>query len=197
VGRQVAPLVSCGPRVRVLGGLVDRTEFKRCHAVESLNRRTDSIGAMVLRTLHTTAEWHAIGWPPASAGTSKISTASSPSIPQTRKAPPVEIEIDARTLSCGEPNRDADPGSADFLDVEHYPPITIRANQIWKSSGVAFRSANGMQNQVVWTVATQTWDVAGRSAVLLMQDASSIDRPAYAWEQNCGARPSRIPHAFS
>jgi len=42
----------------------------------------------------------------------------------------VEIEIDARTLWTGEPDRDAHLRSADFLDVEHYPTITFRSREV-------------------------------------------------------------------
>ena len=42
----------------------------------------------------------------------------------------VEIEIDARTLWTGEPDRDAHLRSADFLDVEHYPTITFRSHHV-------------------------------------------------------------------
>ena len=42
----------------------------------------------------------------------------------------VEIEIDARTLWTGEPDRDAHLRSADFLDVEHDPTITFRSREV-------------------------------------------------------------------
>jgi len=42
----------------------------------------------------------------------------------------VEIEIDARGLWTGEPDRDAHLRSADFLDVEHYPTITFRSREV-------------------------------------------------------------------
>ena len=42
----------------------------------------------------------------------------------------VEIEIDARGLWTGEPDRDAHLRSADFLDVEHYPAITFRSREV-------------------------------------------------------------------
>jgi polyisoprenoid-binding protein YceI len=42
----------------------------------------------------------------------------------------VEIEIDARTLWTGEPDRDAHLRSGDFLDVEHYPTITFRSREV-------------------------------------------------------------------
>jgi polyisoprenoid-binding protein YceI len=50
-----------------------------------------------------------------------------PSSPQSSA---VEIEIDARTLWTGEPERDAHLRSADFLDVEHYPSITFRSREV-------------------------------------------------------------------
>jgi len=42
----------------------------------------------------------------------------------------VEIEIDARTLWTGEPDRDAHLRSADFLDVEHHPTIAFRSHEV-------------------------------------------------------------------
>ena len=36
----------------------------------------------------------------------------------------VGVQIDAKSLWTGEPDRDAHLRSADFLDVEHYPAIT-------------------------------------------------------------------------
>src|SRR5439155_22195808 len=45
-------------------------------------------------------------------------------------ASPVEATIDATTLWTGEPQRDAHLRSSDFLDVEKYPQIIFRGNQI-------------------------------------------------------------------
>ena len=42
----------------------------------------------------------------------------------------VEVEIDARGLWTGEPDRDAHLRSADFLDVEHFPTITFRSREV-------------------------------------------------------------------
>ncbi len=42
----------------------------------------------------------------------------------------VEATIDARGIWTGEPNRDAHLRSADFLDVDNYPEITFRGNQV-------------------------------------------------------------------
>jgi polyisoprenoid-binding protein YceI len=42
----------------------------------------------------------------------------------------VEIEIDARTLWTGEPDRDAHPSSADFLDIDHHPNIAFRSREV-------------------------------------------------------------------
>jgi polyisoprenoid-binding protein YceI len=39
----------------------------------------------------------------------------------------VEVDIDARRLWTGEPDRDAHLRSADFLDVEHYTTIAFAA----------------------------------------------------------------------
>lgn len=49
----------------------------------------------------------------------------------------VEVQIDARGLWTGEPERDAHPRSADFLDVEHHPQIRINRHDF----GVSWNSA--------------------------------------------------------
>lgn len=41
-----------------------------------------------------------------------------------------EVTIDARKIWTGEPARDGHLRSADFLDVEHFPEITFRSNQV-------------------------------------------------------------------
>jgi polyisoprenoid-binding protein YceI len=41
-----------------------------------------------------------------------------------------EVTIDARKIWTGEPARDAHLRSADFLDVENFPEITFRGNQV-------------------------------------------------------------------
>lgn len=50
--------------------------------------------------------------------------------PASAQQSSVEIEIDARTLWTGEPDRDKHLRSADFLDVEHYPTITFRSREV-------------------------------------------------------------------
>lgn len=50
-----------------------------------------------------------------------------PASPQDSK---VEATIDARGIWTGEPNRDAHLRSADFLDVDNFPEITFRGNQV-------------------------------------------------------------------
>src|SRR5262249_22277169 len=42
----------------------------------------------------------------------------------------VEVTIDARAIWSGEPQRDAHLRSADFLDVERYPRITFKGNEV-------------------------------------------------------------------
>lgn len=42
----------------------------------------------------------------------------------------VEVVIDARKIWTGEAARDEHLRSADFLDVEHFPEITFRSNQL-------------------------------------------------------------------
>jgi polyisoprenoid-binding protein YceI len=50
--------------------------------------------------------------------------------PQNPRASHVEIRINAKELSTGEPDRDAHLRSADFLDVEHHPEITFIGNTV-------------------------------------------------------------------
>jgi len=42
----------------------------------------------------------------------------------------VEVTIDAKEIWTGEPERDDHLRSADFLDVENYPEITFKGNQV-------------------------------------------------------------------
>jgi len=42
----------------------------------------------------------------------------------------VAVTIDARGIWTGEPERDAHLRSADFLDVERYPEITFRGDEV-------------------------------------------------------------------
>ncbi len=42
----------------------------------------------------------------------------------------VEAQMDAATVSTGDPQRDTHLKSADFLDVEHHPKITFRSKRI-------------------------------------------------------------------
>jgi polyisoprenoid-binding protein YceI len=51
----------------------------------------------------------------------------------------VEVVIDARKLWTGEPARDAHLSSADFLDVENFPEITFRGNQVVVIGEVDYR----------------------------------------------------------
>src|SRR6266480_2833091 len=51
----------------------------------------------------------------------------------------VEVVIDARKLWTGEESRDAHLRSADFLDVENFPEITFRGNQIVVLGEVDYR----------------------------------------------------------
>jgi len=50
--------------------------------------------------------------------------------PESPQRSAVEIEIDARTLWTGEPDRDTHLLSADFLDVEHHPTITFHSREV-------------------------------------------------------------------
>ncbi len=46
------------------------------------------------------------------------------------KASSVRVEIDARGIWTGEPDRDAHLKSADFLDVQNHPTITFSGNEV-------------------------------------------------------------------
>lgn len=50
--------------------------------------------------------------------------------PDNPRGSSVEATIDARGVWSGEPDRDAHLRSADFLDVENYPEITFKGNQV-------------------------------------------------------------------
>ncbi len=50
--------------------------------------------------------------------------------PQNPTASSVEVTINAKELWTGEPDRDNHLRSADFLDVEHHPPITFRSSKV-------------------------------------------------------------------
>src|SRR5947208_12040636 len=51
----------------------------------------------------------------------------------------VEVTIDARKIWTGEPARDAHLRSADFLDVENFPEITFKGNQVVMIGEVDYR----------------------------------------------------------
>lgn len=50
--------------------------------------------------------------------------------PKSPRDSRVEVQIDAKTLWTGEPDRDTHLRSADFLDVEHYPEITFVGDHV-------------------------------------------------------------------
>jgi polyisoprenoid-binding protein YceI len=50
--------------------------------------------------------------------------------PAAPKNSRVEVTIEAKGIWTGEPDRDAHLRSSDFLDVEHYPTITFKGNQV-------------------------------------------------------------------
>jgi polyisoprenoid-binding protein YceI len=50
--------------------------------------------------------------------------------PANPRATSVEVTIDAAGIWTGEPDRDAHLKSADFLDVEKYPKIVFKGNQV-------------------------------------------------------------------
>jgi len=50
--------------------------------------------------------------------------------PANPRAASVAVTIDATGIWTGEPERDAHLRSADFLDVENYPEITFKGNQV-------------------------------------------------------------------
>jgi polyisoprenoid-binding protein YceI len=51
----------------------------------------------------------------------------------------VEVVIDARKIWTGEPARDTHLRSADFLDVQNFPEITFRGNQVDAIGEVDYR----------------------------------------------------------
>ena len=50
--------------------------------------------------------------------------------PANPQSSSVEVEIDARGLWTGEPDRDAHLRSADFLDVEHHTTVAFRSREV-------------------------------------------------------------------
>ncbi len=50
--------------------------------------------------------------------------------PGNPKASSLKVEIDARGIWTGEPDRDAHLKSADFLDVENHPTITFSGSEV-------------------------------------------------------------------
>jgi polyisoprenoid-binding protein YceI len=50
--------------------------------------------------------------------------------PANPRAASVEVEIEASGIWTGEPERDAHLKSADFLDVQKYPTIAFKGNQV-------------------------------------------------------------------
>lgn len=50
--------------------------------------------------------------------------------PENPQDSSVEVTIDAKEIWTGEPERDDHLRSADFLDVENYPEITFKGNQV-------------------------------------------------------------------
>jgi polyisoprenoid-binding protein YceI len=50
--------------------------------------------------------------------------------PRNPKASSVRVEIDARGIWTGEPDRDAHLKSSDFLDVENHPVITFAGTEV-------------------------------------------------------------------
>jgi len=59
--------------------------------------------------------------------------------PKNAAGASVEVVIDARKVWTGEESRDAHLRSADFLDVENFPEITFRGNQIIVLGEVDYR----------------------------------------------------------
>jgi polyisoprenoid-binding protein YceI len=50
--------------------------------------------------------------------------------PENPRTASVDVTIDARKIWTGEPDRDKHLKSADFLDVENYPTIAFKGNQV-------------------------------------------------------------------
>jgi polyisoprenoid-binding protein YceI len=69
----------------------------------------------------------------------------------------VDVNIDANTIDTGEPKRDADLKSANFLDVKNYPTITFKSTKIEKISAGKMKvtgnlTIHGVTKQVVLDV---------------------------------------------
>jgi polyisoprenoid-binding protein YceI len=68
----------------------------------------------------------------------------------------VDVEIDALSLSTGDPQRDGHLKSADFLDVEKYPTLTFKSSGItgtreaFKMTG--YLTLHGVSHQVTFDV---------------------------------------------
>jgi polyisoprenoid-binding protein YceI len=56
----------------------------------------------------------------------------------------VDVTIDANTVDTGEPKRDTDLKSANFLDVAHYPAITFKSTKIERISAAKLRVAGNL-----------------------------------------------------
>src|SRR5260370_10215851 len=50
----------------------------------------------------------------------------------------VEVAIDAAGIWTGEPQRDGHLRSADFLDVENFPQITFKSNQVAQNGAIDY-----------------------------------------------------------
>jgi polyisoprenoid-binding protein YceI len=56
----------------------------------------------------------------------------------------VDVTIDANTVDTGEPKRDTDLKSANFLDVAHYPAITFKSTKIERISAAKLKVAGNL-----------------------------------------------------
>jgi polyisoprenoid-binding protein YceI len=56
----------------------------------------------------------------------------------------VDVTIDANTVDTGEPKRDADLKSGNFLDVAHYPAITFKSTKIERISAAKMKVAGNL-----------------------------------------------------
>ena len=68
----------------------------------------------------------------------------------------IDVTIDAKTLSTGDPTRDTHVKSADFLDVEKYPTITFKSKKITKDGDglkvIGDLTIHGVTKEVVLNV---------------------------------------------
>ena len=85
--------------------------------------------------------------------------------PANPKLSSVEAVIDTAEIWTGEPERDTHLRSPDFLDVERYPQITFKGDQVEVMAATAYKTP-----ALSWTARLEEWF------------AGLLQRPRIAWE---------------